>query len=167
MPRRKKYTRCRKKRVKCKTEKKLLVWLLDFMADRGEAVTYQPKYEWCRNVGKTERHFPFDFSIEGYQLIIELDGRQHYFKARRSWNPDAIQMRDIYKMGCAFEHGYTVVRLVQEHVWMDRHDWEERFISHLRRHHNARAVLLDSDTKAEFDPLREKMQHIGMSGTNV
>lgn len=154
----------RKKRVRCKTEKKLLAWLQHNMSE--VKTTYQPKYDWCRNVGKTERYFPFDFSIEEYRLIIEVDGRQHYFKARRSWNPDAIQERDLYKMECAIKEGYTVVRIVQEDIWNDRNDWEERLIWHLRAHKIPRAVLLDSDDKAEFDPLREKMRKTGMIGTN-
>jgi hypothetical protein len=154
-----------RRRPKCKTEKFLLQWLKTNMSD--VEITYQPKYDWCRNVGKTECYFPFDYAIEQYKLIIELDGRQHYFKARRNWNPDAAQDRDVYKMKCAISHGYTVIRLVQEDVWADRNDWQERFIWHLRPHNIPRAILIDSDTKAEFDPLRDKLQIARISGTNA
>jgi very-short-patch-repair endonuclease len=168
MPPRKRvwHRKYRRKRVKCKTEKKLLAWLYETLSE--DEVTYQPRYDWCRNVEKkSNRHFPFDYSVEAYRLIIELDGRQHYFKARRSWNPQAVQIRDMYKMDLAIKHGYTVVRLVQEDVWADRNEWEERLLVHLRPHHKPRGVLLDSDNKAEFDPLRKRMQNAGMVGTNI
>jgi very-short-patch-repair endonuclease len=153
----------RKKRERCKTEKKLLLWFEENYPKIK--VTYQPKYQWCKSQ-TTRRYYPFDLAIEAWKLIIELDGRQHYFKARRSWNPNRVQERDLLKMKYALKKGYTVVRVLQESVWYDRHDWEVLFRKHLRLHRDPRAILLDTD-KAEFDSLREKMQRDNVHGTNT
>jgi hypothetical protein len=69
-------------------------------------------------------------------------------------------------MSEALVRGWTVVRVLQESVWKDKHDWESRVRKHLRRHTNPRCILLDSDDKCEYDPLREIMTLVNMPGTN-
>jgi len=145
-----------------KTEIKLLDWLADVMS--GERIVPQPRFEWCRNPD-TGHHLPFDLSIPGLKLLVELDGRQHYLEKRGWPSPIPMQRRDLYKMKLAIQHGWTVVRILQESVWMDRDDWETRVKVHLRSHKTPRGILLDTD-KCEYEPLREMMQRDKIAGTN-
>ena len=79
----------------------------------------QYKVEWCKNI----TYLPFDFCIEEYKIIIELDGRQH-FEQVSNWNcPKENQERDKFKMKCANENNYSVIRILQEDVFYDTFDW--------------------------------------------
>lgn len=78
------------------------------------------KFEWCKN----KKCLPFDFCIEELKLIIELDGRQHFEQISNWDSPLLTQKTDKYKMKCANENGYSVIRLLQEDVWTDTNDWK-------------------------------------------
>ena len=83
---------------------------------------HQFRIEWCKN-NNTKRLLPFDFCIEDYKLIIELDGIQH-FKQVMNWkSPEDQHKRDIYKMKCANQNGYSIIRILQEDVIDDKYEW--------------------------------------------
>ena len=102
-----------------KTEGKLLNILQDnyYYSD----IITQFKVDWCKN----KTFLPFDFLIEEHKIIIELDGRQH-FKQISNWKSSKeTQKRDKYKMKCANDNGYSVIRIFQEDVWDDKFNWFE------------------------------------------
>jgi very-short-patch-repair endonuclease len=79
----------------------------------------QYKVEWCKN----KLYLPFDFVIEDYKIIIELDGEQH-FKQVSNWTSPEIQIeKDKYKIECANKNGFSVIRLIQDNVLKDNFDW--------------------------------------------
>jgi very-short-patch-repair endonuclease len=79
----------------------------------------QFKQDWCKNI----KHLPFDFCIPESNIIIELDGQQH-FKQVYNWKtPEEHFVRDKYKERCANDNGYSVIRLLQEDVFYDTYDW--------------------------------------------
>lgn len=90
----------------------------------------QPKYNWCKNI-KTNNYLPFDFSIEEYKIIIEVDGIQHfkdvpYFKSLYNERKKI----DLYKQLCANNNGYSLIRIFQQDIYLDRLNWiKELFIS--------------------------------------
>jgi hypothetical protein len=136
-----------------KSEKKLGVY---FENSSEEEAIHQPKYEWCKS-DYNGRNFklPFDYSIENYKTIIELDGVQHfkdvkYFKLKAA----DVQQRDLFKMVRAIQNGYSVIRLLQEDVYFSRNNWEERLKLHLRKHPIPHVILLDSE-KGEYTQLRK------------
>jgi very-short-patch-repair endonuclease len=99
---------------KNKTENKLYRYLVKLK----HSPERQVKFSWCKNI----RSLPFDFVIDN--IIIELDGIQH-FKQVSNWDsPEQIQERDRYKEQCALNHGYFIIRLLQEEVWNDKFDWK-------------------------------------------
>lgn len=103
-----------------KTEGKLF----DNLNIHYKNIVRQAKYSWCR-IGKNNSYLPFDFAIEEYKIIIELDGRQH-FKQVRNWiPPDKQQEQDKLKMSLANENGYSVIRILQEDVFSDKYKWLE------------------------------------------
>jgi very-short-patch-repair endonuclease len=96
-----------------KTEHKL--WTL--LKEIYPTVKRQFKVEWC----KSKRCLPYDFAIEEYKIIIELDGEQH-FKQIANWKSPELQLEiDKYKIKCANNNGYSVVRVLQKEV--SREDW--------------------------------------------
>ena len=107
-------------RCKNKTEKKLLMWLENKFPEM--TIIHQAKFEWC----KLKDYLPFDFYIPELQLIICLDGDQH-FKQVQNWKSvGSTQERDIYKMECALQNGCNIIRIYQDDVWRDRQYWNTK-----------------------------------------
>ena len=79
----------------------------------------QFKIEWCKN----KQNLPFDFVLEDYKIIIELDGLQH-FKQISNWtSPVETHINDKYKMKCANANDFSVIRLLQTDVFYDTYNW--------------------------------------------
>jgi very-short-patch-repair endonuclease len=81
----------------------------------------QFKEEWCKKVS----YLPFDFCIPDYNIIIELDGIQHFQQVRDWKTPEEQFQTDKYKEKRANENGYSIIRLLQEDVFYDKYDWYE------------------------------------------
>jgi len=93
----------------------------------------QYKFDWCKNV----KHLPFDFVIEEKRIIIELDGLQHLKQVSKWKSPEYNKKRDLYKMKCANENGYSIIRILQEDVWHNKYDWLDELI------YNINKIVLD------------------------
>ena len=79
----------------------------------------QFKQDWC----KKSRCLPFDFCIPEHNIIIELDGAQH-FEQVSNWNtPEETFENDLFKEKCANENGYSIIRILQNDVFSDKYDW--------------------------------------------
>ncbi len=103
---------------KNKTEKKLL----DSLLINYESVEFQFYINWCINP-ETNRFLPFDFVLHDLKIIIELDGKQHFEQVSNWRSPEEQFKFDIYKMKCANQNGYSVIRIYQKDVYSDRIDW--------------------------------------------
>ena len=119
-----------------KTEGKLYDWFNNNDYD----VIYQQTFDWCKNINV----LPFDFCIEEYKLIIELDGRQHFEQVQNWDDPKITRENDIYKMKKAIKHGYTIIRLLQNDVWHDKNNWETKLEEHLYYHKKPTCVFISS-----------------------
>jgi very-short-patch-repair endonuclease len=71
----------------------------------------------------------FDYCIEQYKLIIELDGMQHFAQVSSWQPPEYVQNRDKFKMNLALEHGYSIIRILQKDVWTNKKDWDTKLYS--------------------------------------
>lgn len=102
-----------------KTQQKLLLWLIKYYE-----VVPEFKQAWCVRKS-TGRALRFDFLIKELNIIIELDGGQH-FKQVHNWLSPEQQIRiDAYKMQQANKNGYTVIRLLQSDVYRNPITWLE------------------------------------------
>ena len=112
-----------------KTEYKLHNWLLQVLPG--------VKINWGHYKGPTQKgntnctHFDFHLTfVNGFELIIELDGQQHFYESRRfvvkNYSEHFVDAckRDLMKEKWAIKKGLSVVRVLQEDVWNDRHDWQ-------------------------------------------
>ena len=61
--------------------------------------------------------------MEENKIIIELDGLQHFEQVSNWSSPEETHLNDVYKMKCANENGYSVIRILQEDVFYDTYDW--------------------------------------------
>ncbi len=101
-----------------KTEKKLYEILNNDYID----IKNQFKQDWSKNI-ETNKYLIYDFVLEKEKIIIELDGEQH-FKQVSNWSSPEDQLkRDLYKMECANNNGFSIIRILQEDVFNDTFDW--------------------------------------------
>lgn len=102
-----------------KTEKKLYEELKEIYPE----IKRNFYANWCVNE-ETNKKLPFDFVIEKYKIIIELDGEQHFSEVKK-WNNNVDEglKRDLYKMKCANDNKYSVIRISQYDVFNDNIEW--------------------------------------------
>jgi very-short-patch-repair endonuclease len=89
----------------------------------------QYKVDWCKNV----KHLPFDFSIEERKIIIELDGKQHFEQIGNWQSPEETRKNDIYKMKCANENGFSVIRILQKDVYNNKYSWVDELYKNINK----------------------------------
>jgi len=65
----------------------------------------------------------FDFVIEDRKIIIELDGKQHFEQIGKWQSPEKNREIDIYKMKCANENGFSIIRILQKDVYNNKYNW--------------------------------------------
>lgn len=130
--------------LKNKTESKLL----DFLSSNYNCdILKQKQFQWC----KYTKMLPFDFCINKYRILIELDGRQHFEQVSNWGRPDEIHKRDIYKMRCANEKGYSVIRICQRDVWKDKNNWETKLKNAIKIYiHSTNIYIGDIYTSSAF-----------------
>lgn len=84
-----------------------------------QSIIKQFKVEWC----KKKIYLPFDFLICNHNIIIELDGAQHFSQVSNWTSPIEQQKNDRYKMTCANSNNFSVIRILQDDVWNDKFNW--------------------------------------------
>jgi very-short-patch-repair endonuclease len=92
-------------------------------------ITRQYKVEWCKN----KSYLPFDFCLEKYKIIIELDGRQHFVQVENWDSPEKTQQNDKYKMNCAYTNGFSVIRILQDDIFNDKYDWANQLVLNIEK----------------------------------
>lgn len=128
-----------------KTELKLLNHLKITHPD----VKTQFKAKWCKNPD-TKRYLPFDYVIPSLNVIIELDGAQHFKQVSNWTSPEETQECDKYKMKMANDNGYTVVRILQEDVLYDKNSWKRHLSNVLRKYDEPEFVYICDGKEYEF-----------------
>lgn len=121
-----------------KTEKKLLKWL-----NKSYTVEFQKSFDWCKSVkGNSLR---YDFYFPDLNLIVELDGEQH-FKQVSNWkSPENTQKTDKIKMNKAIENGMTVIRVYQPDVYYDSFDWKSTLKNSIKKYDKPEKIFISKD----------------------
>ena len=84
-------------------------------------------------IGRYQYRYDFLITLKNKkQIIIELDGRQHYEQVRDWKTPLEQQIRDKYKEFKAREKGLDIIRCYQEDVFMERNEWDIKLESLLK-----------------------------------
>lgn len=130
--------------------------LYDFLL-QSYKVKSQARFDWCKNP-TTKRLLPFDFVIEKYKILIELDGAQHFRQVSNWKTPEHIKRIDVFKMKLALENGYSVVRMKQEDVYYNTIDWKGAIVRRIALYSRpiVRYVWLRGDK--DYDKYRADMK---------
>jgi very-short-patch-repair endonuclease len=110
----------------------------------------QFKQDWCKNIN----HLPFDFCIPEHNIIIELDGRQHFEQISNWSSPEEQLENDKYKEKQANDNNYSVIRILQEDVFYDTYDWFKKLCDAIEEIINGDDIvniyLCENDEYKEF-----------------
>ena len=110
--------------------------LFDKLKVKYNLLKFQYKVEWCKNIN----YLPFDFVIEDIKLIIELDGKQHFEQIGKWLSPDKTHKNDLYKMKCANDNGFSIIRILQKDVYKNKYNWLDELISNIEKITNENRV---------------------------
>ncbi len=108
-----------------KSEWKLGCWLQD------NNFEYIQEYN-SRKI-KKNTNFYYDFYLPNYNIIIELDGEQHFY---------AVSNIDIRKMKYANRAGISIIRIPQLFVKEDTNQWEEILLSKIKKYKYPKVVYI-------------------------
>lgn len=104
---------------KHKTELKLFEWL----KEKYPNVQKQLTFYWSQKKR-------YDFVINN--IIIELDGPQHFKQVSNWQTPEENQINDSLKNKLANDNGYRMIRICQEIVLNDLEDWDYQLINAIK-----------------------------------
>ncbi len=141
---------------KNKTEDKLYQYLLEKYIN----VTHNFKAGWCKNLNKNA-YLIFDFILDKYNIIIELDGAQHFRQISNWASPENSRKRDIYKMYTANQKGYTIIRLLQEDVISDKNNWKNKLVENIKKYETPICIYL-TDTNI-YDQHKKDMKKFNIN----
>jgi very-short-patch-repair endonuclease len=113
--------------------------LFDKLQEKYDILERQFKSDWCKN-NTTNRFLPFDFVIKERKLIIELDGKQHFEQIGNWLSPEKTRVNDLYKMKCANENGFSIIRILQKDVYYNKYDWLNEIIYNIEKITNENRV---------------------------
>jgi len=103
----------------CKNKTEAII--LEYLENNYKLITPQAKFDWC----KQKRNLPFDFLLNDFQIILEIDGRQHFSQVS-NWGPPEFTLKnDIYKSNLAINNDYKIIRIFQEDVYYNKFNWQE------------------------------------------
>lgn len=122
-----------------KTQDKLSKWL------KGQYPLYtiisEAKFKWCV-WAVSKRYCPFDFYIPELNLLIELDGSQHFRQVANWTSVEETQEKDIFKMLQALNQNISMIRLEQEDVLYDRTPWIQQLIEVIKKYETPQIIYL-------------------------
>ena len=87
------------------------------------------KQKWCKN----KKYLPFDYFIPELNIIIELDGLQHFQQVMNWKSPEENQITDKYKMKCANEKNISIIRIIQTDILYGKYDWKTELINNIEK----------------------------------
>ena len=121
---------------KNKTEQIFLTW---FEKIYELEIKHQFKFTWLK------KH-PFDFVIEEYKLIIEIDGIQHFEQVSNWKSPEENFKNDEHKIKNAFKNGYSIIRIFQEDIYNNKNEWDIQIKKAIKLYEAPKQIFIGSDS---------------------
>ena len=68
---------------------------------------------------------PFDFGSISKNILIEVDGEQHFTQVSNWDAPENVQKKDIEKIIYCIKEGFSIIHINQLDIWKNVYDWKE------------------------------------------
>lgn len=113
----------------------------DFLTENKIDYISQQRYPWC--LSNKGNPLIFDFVIESYKLVIEVDGDQH-FKDVTNWSSSAESQhdKDIYKMRCLYKKEYSIIRVLQADIFYNKISLVRDLLPAIKKYNQPTMVLI-------------------------
>ena len=124
--------------------------LYDFIKQYYPSIQIEVKFNWCIN-DKTNRKLPFDFYIPELNLLIELDGPQHFIQvAYFKNNLEINHQHDRYKLDTALKNGKSMIRLLQKDVRNNTINLNKDLLPLIKQYEFPQIVIIGDKTKYDY-----------------
>ena len=136
---------------KNKTEKKVYEWLIE------EYQNYNIiREKMFKSFGKKR----FDFFIKELNIIIEIDGNQH-FKEVANWNctPEKSFKNDVSKTDFCLKNNLSIIRINQDDIWKDKINWKNILKSNLKLYEKSILLCFESINKNNYEKIKNHFQN--------
>lgn len=120
-----------------KTELKLREWLYEKYGDENVKTQYKFEHE--------NRTYFYDFFIQKFNVLIELDGLQHFKQVAKWKTPEHNLKNDINKIVLALNNDKTIIHLLQEDVLHNRNNWEKKLVKCIKQYNEASAIYVNNN----------------------
>jgi len=119
-----------------KTETKIYNWL----TNNYNYTIIKQYYKLINN-----KRYYYDFYIQELNIILEIDGRQH-FEQVKNWNSvEYTQNNDIIKMKYLIDNNISIIRILQDDVWFDKNNWEINLRNYLKKYNKNTIIFIDNN----------------------
>lgn len=125
--------------AKCvnKTEKKLCDWLCEKNGEENIKTQYLIK--------ENDKKYFYDFHILKFNLIIELDGLQHFKQVSKWKTPEFNLVNDMNKINLAIKNKKSIIHILQEDVLYNRNNWENKLITCIKQYEKPSCIFIDNN----------------------
>ena len=134
--------------VKNKSEAKVVRILRD-SNDQLNILLIQHGYKpgWLREFNNRYSYDIYIKLINGVEIIIEVDGRQHYRYVSRfkNTNVDDVQKRDRKKEELSGDNEHNLIRLNQEYIWNDKNNWKNDLFGFINEKYENNNIIVIYD----------------------
>lgn len=130
-----------------KTEKMLKEWLV--FKYGIENIIQQHK------VMDGEKKYFYDFYLPNLDLIIELDGLQHFEQVGNWKSPEHALHNDIAKINLAIKNNKSMIRILQEDVFYNRNNWEEKLTNSIKKYDTLSCIFINDDNNIYQEHINE------------
>jgi very-short-patch-repair endonuclease len=120
-----------------KTEKKLYDWLINKYGEENIKSQFV--------MFNKEKKYLFDFYLPVLNLIIELDGLQHFKQVGKWKSPEHALENDINKINLSIENNLSIIHILQEDVYYNRNNWENKLSTCIKRYDVPTCIFIDND----------------------
>lgn len=122
---------------KHKTEKILFKWLCEKFGENNIKFQYIIK--------KNDKVYKYDYYIKHFNILIELDGNQH-FKQIRNWTtPEFNLNNDIDKIKISIDNNLSIIHILQDDVYNNKNNWENKLLNCIKLYEKTSLIIIDNN----------------------
>lgn len=126
-----------------------------FLRNNEISLIVEKSFDDCRN----EKPLPFDMFLKEYNILLEIDGDQHFVHIPRFHKKTSLEIRqktDFKKMNYALKNGFTVIRIYQVDIHGKTYDWQNDLLNHIKIYDTPQIVYLSKDDR--YNEYKQKYQ---------
>jgi hypothetical protein len=106
-----------------------------------------------------DKKYFYDFYLPSFDLLIELDGLQHFEQVGNWKSPEHALLNDTNKINLAIDNNKSMIRILQEDVFYNRNNWKEKLSKCIQKYEILTIVFINNGNLYE--------NHINNTSDNI